>query len=46
MDDLNVLYDSLGLHKWWAEPLPENSIIEELPVVATADRASGSCAYR
>lgn len=32
MDDLNALYDNLGLHKWWCEELPENSIINDLPI--------------
>jgi hypothetical protein len=28
----NNIYDRLGLHKWWQDPLPENSIINDLPL--------------
>jgi hypothetical protein len=30
MESINELYDRLGLHKWWQEELPKNSIIHEL----------------
>jgi len=32
METINELYDRLKLHKWWQDPLPENSIINELPL--------------
>jgi len=31
-ETINELYDRLGLHKWWQDPLPENSIINDLPL--------------
>lgn len=30
---INELYDSLGLPKWWNDPLPSDSILYKLPLV-------------
>lgn len=36
METINELYDRLGVHKWWQEPLPENSIMHELPLSSSS----------
>jgi hypothetical protein len=33
VETINELYDRLGLHKWWQDELPEDSVINELPLV-------------
>ncbi len=28
-ESINELYDRLGLHKWWQEPVPKDSILNK-----------------
>jgi len=42
METINELYDRLGLHKWWQEPIDDpNATIYHLPLTKEDDESKG-----